>query len=146
MRGVLEALRADIALGNAGAYEAIVHADVFSDLISQAEHLVDDGGYRRAGAVLVGATLEGHLRSLAPACGVAVSNAKGEHKKASQLNQDLYSANAYDKATCAQIDAWLKLRNDAAHPTEPSFETTHTDSEVRLMSMGVRDFIRRHPA
>ena len=143
---MLQALRSDIALGHASSYEAIVHADVFSDLIGQAEHLVDEGGYRRAGAVLVGAALEGHLRALAPACGIPVSNARGEHKKASQLNQDLYSASGYDKATCAQVDAWLKLRNEAAHPIEPSFESTHTDPEVKLMSMGVRDFIMRHPA
>jgi hypothetical protein len=144
--GVLGALRSDIAAGRTASFEELVHADLFTDLLAQAEHLGSEG-YRRAAAVLAGATLEEQLRKLAAKSGVAVVDAtSGQPRKASALNADLYSkVNAYSKPEHAQVDAWQKTRNDAAHG-EPNFEQQHNDADIRRMCEGIRDFIAKHPA
>jgi len=144
--GVLAALRSDIAAGHTGSFEELVHADLFTDLLGQAEYLVSES-YRRAGAVLAGATLEEQLRKMAAKGGVAVVDAtNGQPRKASALNADLYSkVNAYSKPEHAQVDAWQKIRNDAAHG-DPNFEQQHNDADIRRMCEGIRDFIVKHPA
>jgi len=141
--GILRALRADIDTDRLRRFESIVIAGVFEDLLQQAQHLVDNG-YRRAAAVLAGATLEEHLRKLAMTNAVATLDTNGKPKKASALNSELYSANVYTKPEHAQVDAWQKIRNDAAHG-EPNFEKNHTDADIARMITGVRDFLVKHP-
>ncbi|MCX4248036.1 hypothetical protein [Paraliomyxa miuraensis] len=141
---ILQALRADIVAGQLLDFEALVHANLFSDFLSQAENL-NAQGYRRAAAVVAGGSLEEHIRQLARRNGIAVLSSRGKPREASALNADLYSsANAYTKATHAQIDAWQKTRNAAAHG-EANFEVSYTDAEVRRMIDGVRDFIMKYP-
>jgi hypothetical protein len=65
--------------------------------------------------------------------------------KASALNAALYKATTYSKPEHAQVNAWRKIRNDAADG-EPAFETNQTDAEIRSMASGVRDFIVKRPS
>jgi hypothetical protein len=146
LHGVLCALRADIRAGRAGSYEELVHADLFADLLAQAEHLLSEG-YRRAAAVLSGCTLEEHLRKMATkAGGIDLVDSKGEPRKAAALNADLYAkTGVYQKAEHAQVDAWLKKRNDAAHGAS-DFDVQYTDPDIRRMCEGIRDFVAKYPA
>ncbi len=145
MRGTLHALRADYVAGVAPkTFEQLVHAGVFADLLKQAEHLLDDGGYLLPAAVIGGAALEEHLRLLAARHGMAVTNADGGPLKASQVNNDLGKGKVYGELERAQVEALLKLRNSAAHNT-PEFKSV-TEAQVRNMLSGVRDFMLRHPA
>jgi|SRR5580698_9944027 hypothetical protein len=100
-----------------------------------------------AGKGVRGATLEEQLRKMAAKSGVAVVDAtNGQPRKASALNADLYSkVNAYSKPEHAQVDAWQKIRNDAAHG-DPNFEQQHNDADIRRMFEGIRDFIVKQPA
>ncbi len=143
LKGLLRSLRRDIEAGHLRNVESLVSAGIFTDLLGQAEHLVE-GSYRRAAAVLAGGTLEEHLRKLAAANGVPLQDAQGKPKKASALNAELYKANVLGKAEQAQVDAWQKIRNDAAHGT-PDFETVHTDADIARMISGIRDFVVKHP-
>lgn len=142
---ILCALRADIEAGALRSHEEIVHADLFSDLLSQAEHL-NGAGFCLAAVVIAGASLEEHLRQMALRHGVAIQDSKGAPRPASSLNADLYSqSSAYSKAEHAQIDAWQKARNMAAHG-DPAFATTYGANDVRRMIEGARDFIIKYPA
>jgi hypothetical protein len=61
--GILRALRAAYAGGYLKTLEDLVAADLFTDFLEAAEHLLDSG-YKDAAAVIAGAVLEEHLRKL----------------------------------------------------------------------------------
>jgi len=144
--GLLTGLRADIDQGKLERFEEMVHGDVFSDFLEQAVYLLNEGpAYRRAAAVLGGGTLEEHLKKLAGKHAISVVTAKGEPKKAAQINSDLYNAKVYGKADLSQIDSWQKIRNEAAHG-EPTFEQNYLPERVRMMLDGIRELIARLPA
>jgi len=143
--GVLRALRSDIAAGRTASYEELVHADIFVDLLAQADYLLSES-YRRAAAVLAGGTLEEQLRKMVVRAGIPVTDAKKQPRSASSLNADLFSvAGVYLKSEHAQVDLWQKIRNDAAHG-KIDFEQQYTDPDVRRMCDGIRDFIAKYPA
>lgn len=144
LRGVARSLRADIAAGRLRTFESLITADLFADLLAQADNLVESS-YRRAAAVLSGATLEEHLRKLAVTLSISIVDASGKPLKASMLNAELKKAGAYGKAENAQVDAWQKVRNDAAHGVA-TFETDHTDADIGRMISGIRDFVVKHPS
>jgi len=108
--GILVALRADIAANSLQAFAALVHAEVFADLLAHATEL-NDAGYSLASMVVAGAALEQHLRKLAHARGLVLADGRGAPRASSTLNSELYStASAYSKAEHAQVDAWQKCR------------------------------------
>ena len=110
-----------------------------------AEHLLKEG-YKDPAAVIVGSTLEEHLKKLAQKCGIALesSNQKGEMKpkKADTLNSELMSKNVYGKLDQKYVVSWLDLRNNAAHAKYGAYKI----EQVELMLQGVQDFISRNPA
>jgi hypothetical protein len=142
--GTLKSLRTDVANGHLRQFESLVRADVLADLLAQADELVHSG-YRLPAAVLAGAALEEHIRKLAAVNAVPTHGPDGRPRQASALNADLYSkANVYSKAENAQVDAWQKLRNEAAHGL-PTFMTTTNDSDIARMISGIRDFVVKYP-
>lgn len=118
----------------------LVHAEVFSDFVEMAEHLLSEG-YKDAAAVIVGSTLEGHLRQLCAKNSIA-SDVGGKAKKADQLNADLVGNSVYSKLDQKSITAWLDLRNKAAHGKYAEY----SKEQVGLLVQGVRDFMARIPA
>ena len=138
--GILKALRADYAAGYMTTVEELIHADLFSDFLEMAAHLINQG-YKDPGAVLVGSVLEEHLRKLCLKNDRAVS-VGSNYKKADTLNADLASAQVYSKLDQKIITAWLDLRNKAAHGRYAEY----TKDQVQLMLEGVRDFVARHAA
>jgi hypothetical protein len=139
MLGVLKALRRDIADGYLASLEEEVHADLFSDFLEMADHLVQEQLVLPA-AVVAGAALEAQLRTLAERVGIN-TEARGKPKRAGKLNDDLAKKGVYRKAEQKQVLAWQDLRNSAAHGDDG-----FSAEEIRLMIQGIRDFIARHPA
>lgn len=144
--GILKALEMDMRFDKLKTFEELIHADVYSDLIAQAEGLQRDG-YSRAAMVVGGAALEGHLRKLAVKNRIAVMTDRGDHKKASQLNTEMKVAGLYNEAQRAIVEGWQKLRNDAAHGS-PGFEPPETGhvGSVGPAIVGIRHFIVQYPA
>lgn len=138
--GVLSALRQGYERGFLSTVQELVHADVFADFLEMADHLLSQG-YKDPAAVLVGGTLEEHLRKLCDKHGVPSTNANGEPRKASQMNDDLAKV-AYDKLQQKGVTYWLDLRNKAAHGQYSEY----VDSDVRQMLTGVRDFLTKYRA
>lgn len=145
LSGVLFALRDDIASGYLDSLVETIHAEVFSDFLSQAAYLHSEG-YKDPAAVVAGSVLENHLRQLAAkyAVDVEATNPRGDTmpKKADGLNADLVKANAYGKLDQKSVTAWLDLRNKAAHGNYNEY----TADQVGLLIQGIRDFITRNPA
>jgi hypothetical protein len=113
---------------------------VFADFLEMAEHLTDSG-YKDAGAVIAGSTLEAHLRKLAVKYGLSPTSG-GRPTKADTLNAEIAKAGGYSKLDQKNVTAWLGLRNDAAHGNYAAYDK----SQVTLQIAGIRDFITRNPA
>lgn len=143
--GVVQALKADINAGMLRTLVELAHGDVFADFIEMAEHL-NDSGYKDAAAVIVGSTLESHLRGLCNKANIQVTtvdkNDKAWPKKADGLNADLAKASAYSGLDQKNVTAWLDLRNKAAHGRYDEYNT----DQVSLLISGIGDFIARFPA
>ena len=139
--GILTALRADVQSGWMQTVSELLHADTFSDILDQAEQLLDKN-YKDAGAVVSGTALESHLRLLAQKAGLDVILPSGATKKADSLNADLAKAGIYGTIQQKSVTAWLGIRNAAAHGEYEKYGLP----EVRQMLAAVRDFIGRYPA
>lgn len=142
LTGVLRALRADVERDQLRTIEGLVAAEIFSDLLGQAEALLAEH-YRLPAAVLAGATLEEHIRKLCTRYNVGLTNANGDQLKAAVLNSELRKSGLYNEAQRAQVEAWQKVRNDAAHAL-PGF-AQQTDADIIRMITGIRDFIVKYP-
>lgn len=137
----VDSLIDDIELGPLQSLSGLIRGDLFEDYIQMGEHLLGEG-YKDAAAVIVGASLEAHLRSLCKSNDVAYINSDGEHLKSSQINQNLYSASVYGKREMKQIVSWLEIRNYAAHG---DFDQYNED-DVKLLIEGIALFIERYPS
>ena len=138
--GIITALKSDLQKDYLKSLGEIIQAEVFSDYLDMANHLLNEG-YKDPAAVLIGSTLEVHLRELCISnnIDIEVVNIKGvsNPKKADLMNADLAKANVYSSSYQKQIIAWLDLRNKAAHGKYLEYENV----EVALMLQGIRQFI-----
>lgn len=144
LAGVLDALKGDLVAGRLASFEQLAHGALFADYTDMASHLLDSG-YKDAATVIVGSTLEVHLRQLCAqnAIEIDVLLANGSRPKmADQLNSDLARCQVYGKLEQKQVTAWLDLRNKAAHGNYNEYDVT----QVRLLIDGVCSFMIRHPA
>ncbi len=138
--GIVVALRIDLDNGYLKSISEIIQSEVFSDYLEMAEHLLQEG-YKDPSAVLIGSTLEVHLRELCIANDVSTELLNNKEKliakKADVMNADLAKLNVYSGAYQKQIIAWLGIRNSAAHGKYDEYST----EEIKLMLQGIRQFI-----
>jgi hypothetical protein len=138
--GTIKALKSDLENDYLKSFSDIIQSEVFSDYLEMAEHLLKEG-YKDPAAVLVGSTLEVHLRELCVSNDIEIetTNSKGKTipKKADLMNSDLAKSSAYSSAYQKQVIAWLGIRNSAAHGKY----TEYRKEEISLMLQGIRQFI-----
>jgi hypothetical protein len=137
-RGVLVAVRDEMKGGWLRTAKGLVSAEIFTDFLEMAEHLLSNG-YKDAAAVMTGSVLEEHLRQVASRFTVTATNDQGKPKKAEILNHDLVKASAYNMLDSKQITGWLDLRNKAAHGHYGDYSA----QQVRNMLDGVTNFMAR---
>ena len=138
--GVAMALLSDIQKDYLRTFEEQLHGDLFGDFLELAAQLTRTGK-KDAAAVLVGTTLEVHIRQLCEKHGVKTRS--GKHtKRPDTLNAELVTKGAYSKTDQKSVTAWIGLRNDAVHGEH----SRYTLDQARLFVDSVRDFILRHPA
>ena len=118
-------------------FAAQARVEAASDLMDQAEQLLEDASiHPAAAAMLIGAALEELLRSMCIAETVTWVGKPGIGTYADPLRtQDLIS-----KQDHKDITSWCGQRNDAAHGNFDLVEK----SRVRLMADGVNLFMQRH--
>jgi len=129
---ILKAVREDIAGGYLQKFEALVSAEVFSDFLDMAEHLLDNG-YKDPTASLVGAVLENELRRMCRDNDIPVK----DDDNIGSLNQKLFQKPVYGKPQMRQISIWQAIRDSADHG---KFEDYNAES-VKNMLEGVRNFL-----
>lgn len=144
---ILSALAEDLRNGYLTELHELVHAEMFSDFLDMAEHLLEQG-YKDPAAVLAGGVLEEHLRKLAkknnhPTEFPDSKTGKMVPKKAEALNTELCSmAKVYSVTDQKHVTAWLAVRNQAAHGKYTEYDSTRVEHMLGF----VRNFVFRFPA
>jgi hypothetical protein len=133
--GILNGLYKDLEAGLLIDIRTIVEAEVFSDLLEMAEHLLENG-YKDPSAMLIGAVLEDGLRRIARKHHIVVK----DDDNISSLNQKLYQKQVFNKLSFDQIRVWSGIRNSAAHGKFDEYPI----EDVRLMLEGVRILLDKY--
>jgi hypothetical protein len=122
--GVLKALREDLVSGYLNSVRALISAEVFTDFLEMAEHLLDEG-YHHAAASLAGAVLEDGLRrTLRDRGAKATGNLESMNQMA--LDQGIYAPLVF-----TQVKVWVSIRNDADHANWAAVEAGRVQSMIR---------------
>lgn len=136
-QSVLKAAKEDIEGGYLRKLETLVSADVFTDFLEMAEHLLEQG-YKDPAASLIGAVLEDGLRKIAKNNSIQLKS----KEDISSLNQKLADAPTpiYNRLTQKRIQVWNDIRNNADH----GHFSEYTSDNVKEMLNGVRDFLGQY--
>ena len=129
--GILRAALEDVEQGHLTSLQDMATAEVFSDFLDQADHLLEHG-YSVPAVSLAGAVLENGLRSLAERNGIAVK----ARDDLSALNSKLAAKSVYNRLRQKQIAVWIDVRNAADHGRFDEF----TADDVADLVKGVRNF------
>lgn len=141
-RGILSAVRDEMAGGWLVSAKGLISAEIFADFLEMAEYLLSED-YKDAAAVMIGSVLEEHLRQLCQKHGVDIvfiRDGETKPKRANALNTDLTKAEVYNKLDEKNVFAWQDLRNKAAH----GLCDEYTKEQVAMMLQGVTDFMTRN--
>ena len=82
--GTLKSLREDYANDFLSGFNEMVDADIFTDVLEQAEYLLSQD-YFRASAVVAGVALESHLRKLAEKNSIPITTDEGQYIRHSSI-------------------------------------------------------------
>ena len=139
--GALKALRKDYENNYLQSFNEMIDAELFTDILEQAEYLLSKG-FVGASAVVAGVALESHLRKLSEKNSIKITKDDGSYMNADTLNGELRKKEVIDKTTNKSITGWLGLRNDAAHPDTKEIN----EGLIEPMIAGIRVFIQQYPA
>jgi len=126
-------------LGAAISPERRAQLDVVSDVLVQAQALLDnDKQHPAAAAMLIGAALEEFLRTWVEAVGASIGTSK---PGIDAYTKALRSAELIEKQDVKDITSWAGTRNHAAHG---EWEHVSDRGRIRLMLEGVNLFMRQY--
>ena len=130
--GVLKALKEDIEKGYLTRYRTLVIADVFTDFLEMAEHLLENN-YKHPAASLIGAVLENGLRKICDNHNITVKS----KDNIGSLNRKLADKKTYTRIVQRKIEVWNKIRDYADHGHFKEYKK----EEVEEMFKGVSNFL-----
>lgn len=130
--GILTALREDIELGFLTRVRDLVSAEIFTDFIEMAQHLLDNN-YKDSAASLVGAVLENGLRQIAQKHSVSIKSSDD----IGSLNKKLADKEIYNRLIQKQIQAWKAIRDSADHGKFSEYKV----EDVKSVLEGVQRFL-----
>ncbi len=129
---ILKAAKEDIEGGHLQKVETLVSAEMFTDFLDMAEHLLENG-YHHPAASLIGAVLEDGLRRICSNNRIGVK----KDDNISSLNQKLADNKIYTRLQQGEIQNWNKLRDSADHGRFNEY----TSDNVKKMMSEVRTFL-----
>jgi len=136
LKSFVEYVQAGLSAGLSAERQAQI--DAVSDILGQAQGMLDEPGFHPAGAaVLVGASLEEFLRNWVEAAGLSLGNAKPGLDAYAKV---LRTAELISKQDVKDITSWAGIRNHAAHG---EWEQVADKARIRLMLEGVNLFLRQ---
>lgn len=130
--GILRAALDDVEHGDLETLQEMASAEVFSDFLDQADHLLENG-YSAPAASLAGAVLENGLRALAKRKGVPVK----ARDNLQSLNNKIAEKGVYNRLRQKQVSSWTEVRNTAVHGRFDGFD----DNDVASLIKGVRSLL-----
>ena len=134
LRGILQAALQDYRDGFMADAALLVSAEVFQDLLEQAQLLLEND-YKDAAAVTIRAVLEDGLRRLCVARGLECE----PRDTISKLNDRLYKAGVYTVLQQKEITAKAQVGNDAAHARHENYQKEDVETFLsfvqRFLSM-----------
>lgn len=133
-QGTLKAIKSSASEGLLLEVQDLILADAFTNLVEQAEYLLDQG-YFLASGVLLRAVLEERLRRLADSHALTISKPR---VTLNDYNTELYKASVYDKITFKDVDGLATIGNEAAH-NSPNLSA----SDVLRMREGVSRLLQK---
>lgn len=122
--GVLRAVAEDVEAGYLTSVRMLVSGEIFTDFLTMAQHLLDEG-YHHAAASLAGAVLEDGLRR-----GLAQRGARTTGNLES-MNQVALDKSIYGAIVFTQVKVWISVRNDADHGNWDAVEVDQVRSMIR---------------
>ncbi len=131
-QSILKAAKEDLEGGYLKKLETLVLADIFTDFIEMAEHLVEQG-YKDPAASLIGAVLENGLKRIARNHNIKVKS----KEDIGSLNCKLADAQIYNRIMQKRVQVWNDIRNNADH----GYFSEYSLDLVKEMLNGVRDFL-----
>lgn len=141
-KGILLSVNEEIENGWINTLMGLVTAEIFTNFIEMAEHLLEQN-YKDAAAVIIGSTLEEQLRNLCIQNSILIvrKNYNGKEAKltSDQMNIELVKAGVYNKIVQKEITSWLAIRNSASHGHYSDYEK----NQVHQMLAGVIGFISK---
>jgi len=126
---IFHAAREDYEGGYLFNMQSLVKAEVFDEVLEQANALLGSG-YKDPACVVVGVALETTLKGLCSREGIP-------HAKLDKMNADLAKAGKYNKGMQKQVTAWADRRNCAAHGEWQAY----SKADVQDMMAGVTRLI-----
>ncbi len=139
---IIKNIIVEIENGWISTIKSIVSAEIFSDFLEMAEHLLESD-YKDAAAVMIGGVLEEHIRQLCIDNGIDVTYEKDGKLiplKADRMNSELAKAGIYNKLDQKGVTAQLDLRNNAAHGNYSEYDK----KQVEMMYDYVFNFISKY--
>lgn len=113
----------------------VLEAEIFDDILEQAEHLLEKGYYAPA-SVIAGCVLEDALRKLCNSNDIPLP----PRPKLDAMNADLAKAGVYKRLMQKRITALADIRNSAAHGNWGEL----SKEDVTRMLSEVRSFVQLH--
>jgi hypothetical protein len=139
----LELIKDEVDKGWLTGLKSLVSAEFYADFLKMAEELISSA-YKDPAAVIIGSTLEEHLRQLCRKNNIETEEEKKGRSiplRASRLNDELAKNGVYNKLIQKNVTASLDLRNQAAH----GHFNEYTLDQVKLMLQSVQLFISQYP-
>lgn len=133
--GVLRAVHEDLSHGYLFALRSLVAAEVFSDFLDAAEHLLEQG-YKDPAAMLGGAVLEDGLRRIAVAKDVTLVSGDVLQSLADKLKQ----AGVISPLARKQLSFLIGIRDSADHARFDEY----TEDQVGELLRGVSGLLAHH--
>jgi len=139
----LRGVKDDFEKGFFDDLASAIEAEVASNYMGQAEHLLAEGQPGKfdhvPAAVLAGAVLEKALRTLSDQQEppIPLKTLNGQFKTLNPLVDDLKKAGVFNEAKAKQLRAWADVRNLAAHGEFNQFKR----SDVEGMISGINTFL-----
>jgi hypothetical protein len=106
--GILAAVEDDLKAGFLPSADALISAEIFTDFLAMAAHLVQQS-YHHAAASITGAVLEDSLKRALGERGVKPG------ANLESCNQRALDADMYGPVVFTQVKVWIGVRNDADH-------------------------------
>jgi hypothetical protein len=130
--GILKAVREDVEGGYLLDVKVLLAAEVFTDFLEIAKHLIDMG-YKDPAAFLTTAVLENGLKRMCERAGISV---RAKEDLAS-LNAKLADREVYSRLVQKKVQVWVDIRNKADHGEFDQY----TLNDVKELHRGVSEFL-----